>query len=269
MAKDGGTLSGRALVTGASNGIGADLARVLAQHGHDVVLVARTQSKLEALGQELSSRYGVRAEPLAVDLADPGAAGRVRDALRERALAIDLLVNNAGIGLHGTFAENDPEAQLRLLQLNVVALTALTRLLLPDMIARRSGRILNVASTAAFVPGPLMAIYYASKAYVLSLSVALENELAGTGVRVTALCPGPTRTGFSEAAGITRVRLFRAGGVMEAMEVARVGYAGLEAGKSIVVPGLRNRLIAGSSGLAPRSLTARIARALQEPAHQT
>ena len=268
MRKDGGALSGRALVTGASSGIGAELARVLAQNGHDVVLVARTQATLEALAAELSSRYGVRADVFAVDLGDPGGPGRVDGLLRERALDVHWLVNNAGIGLHGPFSENDPQAQLRLLQLNVVALTQLTRSLLPAMLARRSGRILNVASTAAFVPGPFMAVYYASKAYVLSFSVALENELAGTGVTVTTLCPGPTHTHFGEAAGITRTRLFRTGGVMDPVDVARAGYAGAQAGKSIVVPGLRNRLIAGGSGLAPRSVTARIARALQDPAHQ-
>ena len=268
MAKDGGTISGRALVTGASSGIGEELARVLARHGHDVVLVARTQAKLEALGVELSGRYGVKTDALRVDLAVPAGPRSLLEALRERGLHIDVLVNNAGIGVHGPFAENDPDAQLRLLQLNVVALTELTRLLLPAMLAKGFGRILNVASTAAFVPGPFMAVYYASKAYVLSLSVALQNELGGTGVSVTTLCPGPTRTHFAEAAGMKRTRLFRAGGVMDAADVARAGYDGMQAGKSIVVPGIRNRLIAGSSGLAPRTMTARIARALQDPAHQ-
>jgi uncharacterized protein len=203
-----------------------------------------------------------------VDLADPAGPGRLDGLLRERALDVHLLVNDAGIGLHGPFSEDEPQDQLALLQLNVVSLTQLTRLLLPAMLARRSGRILNVASTAAFVPGPFMAIYYASKAYVLSLSVALQSELAGTGVTVTTLCPGPTRTHFGEAAGVARTRLFRMGGVMEPADVARAGYAGVQAGKAIVVPGLRNRLLAGSSGLAPRSVTARIARALQDPAHQ-
>ncbi len=266
MARNGGAPPGRALVTGASGGIGAELARVLAEHGHDLVLVARSQGKQQALAAELAARHGVRAEALALDLADPAAPQRLDATLRERALDIHVLVNNAGVGLHGAFAENEPHAQLRLLQLNVVSLTHLTRLLLPPMLARRSGRILNVASTAAFVPGPFMSVYYASKAYVLSLSVALGNELAGTGVTVTTLCPGPTHTQFGAAAGVTKTRLFRAGGVMNPDEVARAGYAGMQAGKAIVVPGLRNRLIAGSSGLAPRSLTARIARALQDPA---
>ena len=268
MSRNGGTLSGRALVTGASSGIGAELARVLAEHAHDLVLTARSQGKLESLAAELADRHGVRADAVAVDLGDPAGPRRLEEALRERALEIHVLVNNAGVGLHGPFGQNEAEAQLRLLQLNVVALTHVTRLLLPAMLTRRYGRILNVASTAAFVPGPFMAVYYASKAYVLSLSVALENELAGTGVAVTTLCPGPTLTHFAEAAGVARTRLFRAGGVMEAREVARAGYAGMQAGKSIVVPGLRNRLIAGSSSLAPRSVTARIARALQDPAHQ-
>jgi short-subunit dehydrogenase len=255
---------GRALVTGASGGIGAELARELARHGHPVVLVARTAEKLDALAAELTRDHGVEALSLRVDLGEPGGADRLAAALRDRALEVDILVNNAGVGMHGRFAEGDPGRQIVLLQLNVVALTTLTRLLLPSMIGRRGGRVLNVASTAGFVPGPFMAVYYASKAYVLSLSVALAEELSGTGVTVTALCPGPTRTGFDVAAGVTGARLFR-GNVMSAAEVARVGYDGMVAGKAIVVPGVRNKLIAGSSGLAPRKVTAKIARALQDP----
>jgi uncharacterized protein len=262
---ENGMRPGRALVTGASSGIGAELARVLAAHGHDVVLAARTEARLTALASELSARHGVAAEVVLADLADPAGPQRLVDALRARALDVHVLVNDAGVGHHGAFVEDDPKMQASLLQLNVVSLTLLTRLLLPDMVARRAGRILNVASTAAFVPGPFMAVYYASKAYVLSLSVALANELEGTGVTVTALCPGPTRTGFGTTAGVTGTKLFRSG-VMDAAAVARAGYAGMQAGKPIVVPGVRNRLLAGSSGLAPRSITARIARALQDPA---
>ncbi len=265
MATNGSTQRTRALVTGASSGIGAELARVLAARGHDLVLTARGVAQLEALAGELTAKHGIRAEAIAADLADPAGAGRLTAALAERDLEIDVLVNNAGIGMHGAFAEGDPKTQLDLLQVNVASLTHLTRLLLPGMLARRAGRILNVASTAAFVPGPFMAVYYASKAYVLSLSVALSNELAATGVTVTALCPGPTRTRFQTTAGVDRAKLFRGGGVMEAAEVARWGYQGMMAGKPIVVPGLRNRLLAGSSGLAPRTWTARIARALQDP----
>ncbi len=259
-----GARPGRALVTGASGGIGAELARVLATHGHDLVLVARSEGKLASLAAELSGRHGVAAEVVSADLADAAGPRRLADTLRERSLDVHVLVNDAGVGHHGAFAEDDPHMQAALLQLNVVSLTQLTRLLLPDMVARRAGWILNVASTAAFVPGPFMAVYYASKAYVLSLSVALANELSGTGVTVTALCPGPTRTNFGATAGVAGTRLFRSG-VMDADAVARAGYAGMQAGKAIVVPGVRNRLIAGSSGLAPRTVTARIARALQEP----
>ena len=264
MARNGSAAKGRALVTGASGGIGAELARELARHGHDVVLAARSTEKLEATATALAKEFGVAAVALCVDLSRPAGAEDLAGALRDRSLEIDLLVNNAGVGMHGAFVEADPAAQLKLLQLNVVSLTQLTRLLVPGMVARRAGRVMNVASTAAFVPGPFMAVYYASKAYVLSLSVALANELSGTGVTVTALCPGPTRTGFDVTAGVTGARLFRTG-VMDAGDVARVGYAGMMAGKPIVIPGVRNRLLAGSSGLAPRTLTAKIARALQDP----
>jgi short-subunit dehydrogenase len=264
MTKRAASRPGWALVTGASSGIGEELARLLAREGHDVALTARSESKLEALAAELRGRHGVRAEVIPADLADAAGPKRVFEALRERRIDVHVVVNDAGVGMHGAFAQNDVDAQLRLLQLDVVSLTQLTRLLLPPMLARGAGRILNVASTAAFVPGPFMAIYYASKAYVLSLSVALANELADTGVTVTALCPGPTRTQFDAVAGVSGSRLFRSG-VMSAVEVAQAGYEGMVSGKPIVVPGLRNRLLAGSSGLAPRSLTARIARALQDP----
>jgi len=260
--------SGTAVVTGASSGIGAELARVLARHGHDLVLVARDRARLEALAGELSSEHGVKAEAVPADLGDGTGIRGLAAALAERAPEIEVLVNNAGVGMHGPFAECDPEALHAMLQLNVVALTALTRIVLPSMRARRSGRILNVASTAAFVPGPFMAGYYASKAYVLSLSVALATELEGSGITVTALCPGPTRTAFADRAGVAKSRLFQGGGVMEAAEVARVGYDGMRAGRAIVVPGLRNRLLAASSGLGPRRLAARIVRALHVPVGQ-
>ena len=265
MGKDGAARC-RALVTGASSGIGEELARVLAANGHDLVLAARSADKLRALAAELGSKHGVAAEAIAADLGRAGGGAVLADDLRRRGLEVDILVNNAGVGMHGPFAAADPARQTGLLLLNVVALTELTRALLPAMLARRSGRVMNVASTAGFVPGPFMAVYYASKAYVLSLSVALADELRGTGVTVTALCPGATRTNFGVAAGASGTRLFGGRGVMGAPEVARAGYAGMMAGKAIVVTGLRNRILAGSSNLAPRWLLARIARALQDPA---
>ena len=196
-----------ALITGASGGIGEDLARLIAAGGRDVVLLARSAAKLQALADELTRSHRVSSTVVAMDLSAPGAADEVARTLAERRISIDMLVNNAGFGTLGEFAREDPVEQSRMLQVNVVALTMLTRFLLPGMLERRRGRILNVASTAAFQPGPVMAVYYASKAYVLSLSLALTEETAGTGVTVTCLCPGPTRTGFQERAQMGKSRL--------------------------------------------------------------
>jgi len=260
-----GSRSGTALITGASGGIGLELARELAARGYDLALVARSADRLAAAAKALGQAHGVTCRVLALDLAVAGAAERVWDWLAAEGVAIDVLVNNAGFGLHGAFAESELGRELEMLQLNVVALTALSKLFVKGMVARRAGRILNVASTAAFVPGPFMAVYYASKAYVLSLSAALASELAGSGVSVTVLCPGPTRTAFDSTAGVSGFKLFKTG-VMDANAVARIGVKGLLAGRRIVVPGLRNWFLASTSGLAPRSITARVARSLQDPA---
>jgi uncharacterized protein len=246
------------LITGASGGIGEELARIFAQHSHDLVLVARSEQKLTSLGEALERDHGVRVRVLAADLTDPAAPGRIFDTLSQQSLPIDVLANNAGFGLRGAFAAMDPEMEARMIQLNVAALTQLTRLFLPGMLERRQGKILNVASTAGFVPGPLMAVYYATKAYVLSLSEALAEETAGTGVTVTTLCPGPTQTNFAVTAGNQDSSLFRSSPVMDARTVARAGYEGLMAGKRLVVPGWSNRLTVFSTRLASRSLLARI-----------
>jgi len=264
MAGDG-ERRGVALVTGASGGIGLELARELAARGHDLWLTARSAGKLADAAAALKEAHRVQVEVVAGDLADPRGAARLAEALAARGVVPQVLVNNAGVGGHGRFDEQEVGALLGLLQLNVTSLAELTRRLLPGMVSRGSGRVLNVASTAGYVPGPFMAAYYASKAFVLSLSVALNEELRGTGVTVTALCPGATRTGFDAAAGMAKARLFRSG-VMEAGPVARAGIEGMLAGKEVVVPGLRNKLLAGSAGLGPRWLTAKVARALQDPA---
>ena len=252
-----------ALVTGASGGIGEELARLFAADGHGLVLVARSRDKLSALAEELSDRHNVSARVIAADLARAEAPREIFDELRRDDIAVDALVNNAGIGSYGPFAETDEKTELDLLQINVVALTHLTKLFLPAMIARRRGYVLNVASTAAFQPGPLMAVYYASKAYVLSFTEALANETSGTGVRVSALCPGPTETGFVAAAGMSESKLFDAN-VMSARSVAVEGYRGMLSGKTIVIPGFRNQLLASGYRFAPRSLITKIVRGIQE-----
>ncbi len=254
-----------ALVTGASGGIGLELAIVLARHEHDVVLVARSERKLATLAEELHATYGARATVIAADLADRDGAARVTDALAERAITIDVLVNNAGVGLSGAFAEHALSDELALLQLDIVSLVELTRRLLPAMLHVRRGRVLNVASTAAFLPGPFMATYYASKAFVLSFSQALASELRGTGVTVTALCPGPTRTGFADAARMQQTKLARSANVMRADDVARAGYEGLVRGVPVVIPGIANKLLIESMRLAPRRLLTAVTRRLNTP----
>jgi short-subunit dehydrogenase len=258
------TRNGTALITGASSGLGVELARLFAADRHDVVLVARSESKLQQLATELNRTHGIRALVLATDLARPSAASKIADHLHAEGLDVDYLVNDAGFGLIGPFLSTSHATELAMIQVNVVALTELTKLLLPAMIARGRGRILNVASTAAFVPGPFMAVYYATKAYVLSLSQALSNELHGSGVTVTALCPGPTRTGFAASAGEVARPTFQARMVMEASTVARAGYRGMMRGETTVVPGLLNKLLTQSTRLLPRAMQARITRRVAE-----
>jgi len=253
-----------ALVTGASGGIGEALARLLAAGGANVVLLARSAERLASLAAELSAAHRVQATVLAHDLSAPGAAEAIVAELSTRELTIDILVNNAGFGTYGPFATTSADEELALMQVNIVALTMLTKRLLPSMIERRHGRILNVASTAAFQPGPLMAVYYASKAYVLSLSEALSKETEGTGVTVTCLCPGPTATGFQDRAQMGESKLFSTLGVAGAAGVARAGYDGMMAGRAIVVPGLTNKIGVQMLRVAPRALVRSMIRRIQE-----
>jgi len=250
---------GTALITGASAGLGAELAKLCAGGGYNVILIARGGARLAQLAASLTATCGIEARPLVADLSNPAAPPEIF--AQVRATPIDILINNAGFGVRGAYVETDWAAESRLLQVNVAALAHLTKLFLPEMVRRRSGRILNVASTAAFVPGPFMAMYYASKAFVLSFSEALANEVEGTGVSVTALCPGPTRTEFAEAAGITDSQLFH-GPTMAAAEVAREGYDAMMAGKSSVIAGARNRWLMRGARLIPRAWTARTTRRL-------
>jgi short-subunit dehydrogenase len=256
---------GTVVVTGASSGIGYELSRVFAENGYPLLLVARNREKLQALAQELQAAHHVAVSTCVADLAVSDGARQVVDAAHQLGRPVEILVNNAGFGVYGPFIEADVDATLQMLQVNVVSLTHLTRLLLPEMVQRNSGRILNVASVAAFVPGPFMAVYYASKAYVLHFSEALDEELSGSNVRVTALCPGPTATGFESRAGLGKSKLFSSQKVMDARTVAEDGYRGLMRGRRLVVPGWRNKLVTESTRLSPRWLLAKIARRLQEP----
>lgn len=253
-----------ALVTGASSGIGREIARVAAERGHDLVLVARGEEALAALSGELSDRHGARASVVPADLSTPEGPGAVVHGVEARALEVDVLVNAAGFGAYGPFLETDGDAELDMIDLNVRALTELTKTFAKRMAARGGGRILNVASTAAFQPGPRMAVYYATKAYVLSFSTALAVELEDSGVTVTCLAPGPTKTGFQDAADAGASRVF-AGGGMDARKVAESGWRAMEKGKAVHVPGVPNRLGATLAGLVPKRFAARAVAWLQPP----
>jgi short-subunit dehydrogenase len=253
-----------ALVTGASSGIGLELATLLARDRNDLVLVARSRDRLDAVARGLTEEFGVRATVLAADLARPEAPGEIVRELAARAITVDILVNNAGFGRHGLFAAAPVALDLEMIQVNVAALTHLTRLLLSGMLERRRGRILNVASTASFQPGPLMAVYYATKAYVLSFSEALASETAGTGVTVTALCPGPTPTEFQKRAGIRKEARFTGPLVMDVAAVARAGYRGMLRGDHVVIPGIGNKAVVQALRLSPRRLVTALSRRLQE-----
>ncbi|MBZ5581093.1 MAG: SDR family oxidoreductase [Acidobacteriia bacterium] len=238
---------GTALVTGASTGIGADLARLCAAAGFDPILVARDARRLEELAARLAREYQVNPVVLPADLSDPSAPEAIFHAVPATP---DILINNAGFGLRGAFADLDWGRQSAMIQVNVTSLAHLIRLFLPGMLRRSSGRILNVGSTAGFVPGPLMAVYYATKAFVSSFSEALSSEVGGTGVTVTLLCPGPTRTEFKERAGMQKTMLFK-GPAMESADVAQEGFRAMMAGKRVHIAGARNRWMIRLSGLAP------------------
>jgi len=255
-----------ALITGASGGIGYELAKLFAKDRHDLVLVARSAAKLARIADELQQQFGITAKALPLDLTAGPAPQFLYDQLQREGIAVDLLVNNAGYGVFGEFAQVPLEEDLGQIQLNITALTQLSKLFLAPMLERRSGRILNVASTAGFQPGPLMAVYYATKAYVISFSEALANELNGTGVTVTCLCPGVTDTGFQERAGTADTPLFKVARPMDAKTVARDGYRGMMAGKPLVISGFRNWLLAESLRVSPRKLVTAVSRKLLEKA---
>jgi len=264
-----GTQSGTgqtALVTGASYGIGLDLAQCFAQDGYDLILTARSEGALAEAAGRLAKQYGVTATSIALDLGAIGAGARLADAIRERGLTVDVLVNNAGYGHAGALTSSDLGTQLGMIDLNDRALVELTYLFWDGMLARKRGGVLNVASTASFQPGPLMAVYYASKAFVLSFSEALWEEARDTGVHVTCLCPGPTVSKFRERAGTGKTRLASASTPMPSMEVAQQGYRAFVANKRVIVTGARNATMARLVPFVPRATLLKMVRNLQSPA---
>ena len=253
-----------ALITGASSGIGYEFTRLFAKNGYNLVLVARSEKQLMQVAQELQEQFGVSVKVIVKDLSNASAPEEVFTELEQEGVTIDVLINNAGFATYGMFAEIDLATELQEVQLNMVTLTHLTKLFLPDMLKRRQGKILNVASTAAFQPGPLMAVYYATKAYVLSFSEALANELRGTGVSVTALCPGPTESGIQKRANMEDSALVSGKKMMDAARVAHSGYRALMASKTVVIPGLKNKLLAVAVRFSPRKVVTQVARSMQE-----
>jgi len=252
-----------AVVTGATSGIGYELARLLAQDGFSLILVARTQSDLEMKANEFREQFGVQVIPIAADLFDPMSAFDVYDEIRSRGIVVDILVNDAGQGEYGKFIESDIHRQLDIIQLNVSSLTVLTHLFLKDMVARDHGKILQLASIASDMPHPLLAVYAATKAYVMSFTQALINELKGTNVTLTALQPGATDTDFFNKAGAERAKVVQEGKLEDAAKVARVGYDALMQGDNKEVSGLKNKVMSAASNIIPDQLNAEMVKKTQ------
>jgi len=253
-----------ALITGASNGIGLELARVHAAKGDDLVLVARSEKKLTDLKTELEQKHKIIVTVIAKDLALADAAQDVYDETKRRGLQIDYLINNAGFGDFGMFTDTDWNKELQMINLNITTLTQFTKLYLKDMVARGSGKVMNVASTAAFQSGPTMAVYYATKAYVLSFSEAIDNEVRDKGVTVTTLCPGATESGFQAAAAMENSALVKGKKLPSSKEVAEYGYAAMMKGKTVAIHGFNNWLLANAVRFMPRSVVVKVTRKVQD-----
>ncbi|MES2613815.1 MAG: SDR family oxidoreductase [Bdellovibrionota bacterium] len=254
-----------ALITGASSGIGYEFAKLFAKNRHNLILVARNEDKLNTFAKELSQEHGVKCSIISCDLSKPGAAQEIERKVKALNLTVDYLINNAGFSNFGFFKDTDFKKESECVQVNVTALTELSKIFLPSMVAKRTGGILNVASIAAYQPGPLMAVYYATKAYVTSFSEALSNELAGTGVHVSVLCPGVTKTNFFTSANMQNSKLLKSFLPMaDSASVAMAGYNGFFGHKKVIVPGIFNKIAVCSTRFIPRNLTAKIARKSQE-----
>jgi hypothetical protein len=253
-----------ALVTGASSGIGEEIGAQLAERGYDLAIVARREDRLRALAERLEARHPIRCDVITADLASRDDRDRVIDHLLAEAGRLEVLVNNAGFGTHGFFHETDLDRELELIAVNCAAPVHLAKRLLPAMLARRRGFILNVGSVAGFTPGPVMALYYASKAFLLSFSEALWEECRDTGVGVTALCPGPVRTEFQSSAGLSPKARSSGATPIPVEQVARDGIEGMLRGERVVIPGYQNRIAAFLARYSPRTRALRTVRAIQE-----
>jgi hypothetical protein len=258
------TMNKTALITGASLGIGFELANVFAANNNNLVLVARNASKLDAIAKDLSAKYHIKVHTFALDLSEINSAQKVFDFCQKNNMQIDYLVNNAGFGDFGFFAQSNWDKQLQMINLNITTLTHLTHLFLPNMIKNKFGKIMNVASTAAFQPGPTMSVYYATKAYVLHFSEAIANELEGTGVTVTALCPGATESGFQSAAAMEESKLVKGKKLPSSAEVAQYGFNAMISGKKVAIHGMMNYLMANSIRFTPRALVLKVVRMMQD-----
>ena len=258
------TLRSTALITGASGGLGLDLAELLARDGNNLILVARSASKLEQAARDLSKKHGIKVETISQDLSRIGAGQELVNTLKAKGLQVDILVNNAGFASYGRFVDLPLSEQLNMMDLNMRTLVELTGLLTPEMVKRGKGRVLNIASTAAFLPGPLMAIYYATKAFVLSFGEAIANELEDTGVTVTTLCPGAFASGFQARAAMEESKLVQGKKLPTSMEVAEFGYAAMQKGEPVAIQGMGNYLTAQAPRLLPRKMVTRMVRSAQE-----
>ncbi|MFN5427616.1 MAG: SDR family NAD(P)-dependent oxidoreductase [Bacteroidota bacterium] len=253
-----------ALITGASNGIGLELAKIHAAKGDQLVLVARNKSKLDELRIELEKTYKISVYTIGKDLSAMNAGQEIFDETSKQQIHIDYLINNAGFGDFGMFVETDWNKEAQMIQLNITALTQLTKLYLKEMVKRGSGKIMNVASTAAFQSGPTMAVYYATKAYVLSFSEAIDNEVRDKGVTVTALCPGATESGFQAAAAMEESNLVKGRKLPTSKEVAEYGYESMMKGRTVAIHGFMNYLLANSVRFIPRAMVVKVTRKLQD-----
>ncbi len=253
-----------ALITGASSGIGLELAKIHAKKGGHLVLIARNEEKLNLIKQEIETQYGVRVLVLAKDLSVENVAVDIFEQLKNQQIEIDYLINNAGFGDYGMFYETDWEKEHKMINLNITTLTHLTKLFLKDMLVRGNGKIMNVASTASFQPGPGMAVYYATKAYVLHFTEAIANEVADKGVTITALCPGATESGFQERANMQESKLVKGKKLPTSKQVAQYGYTAMMKGKVVAIEGLMNKILATSVRFIPREMAVKITRFIQD-----